>query len=231
VTMSERAEFFRYERKFVAPHDCGMSSELGIKLNPALFSGVYHPRTVNNIYLDSLALRFYFANLQGAATRTKVRIRWYGELLGPVARPVLEFKNKQGLLGQKLCYPLKPFRLDEFFAAESLQNVLVDSELPQEVNHLLKDLHPTLVNSYYRKYYQSADRKYRVTLDSRLKFYRVRPGHKGWLCKAPQIDFQVIELKYDQAHADGAERITAALPFRVTRMSKYILGVESLDGY
>jgi hypothetical protein len=229
--MSERVELFRYERKFLAPADCGMSSELGIKLNPALFSGIYHPRIVNNIYLDSPSLHFYFANLQGAATRTKVRIRWYGDLLGPVARPMLEFKNKQGLLGRKLSFPLKPFRLDGYFAAESLQDVLFDSELPAEVSHLLNDLHPTLFNSYCRQYYQSADRKYRVTLDSGLKFYRARLGYNGWLCKAPQFDFQVIELKYDQAHADGAEQITAALPFRVTRMSKYVLGVESLDGY
>src|SRR5436190_13685235 len=116
--MPERTELFRYERKFLVPADCGISSDLGIRHNPALFTGIYHPRTVNNIYLDSSALRHYFANLQGAQIRTKVRIRWYDELHGHVALPVLEFKTKQGLLGQKTSFPLKPFHLDGAFTRE-----------------------------------------------------------------------------------------------------------------
>jgi len=229
--MPERLDLFRYERKFLVPAHCGICSDLGIRHNPALFSRIHHPRTVNNIYLDSSTLRHYFANLQGAEARTKVRIRWYDELLGNVARPVLEFKSKQGLLGRKASFPLKPFRLDGAFTGEFLRTALYESDLSGDVRHLLSDLEPTLVNSYNRKYYQSADRKYRVTLDSDLKFFRVRPGHNTWLCQAPRCDFQVIELKYDQAHADGSHVIADALPFRMTRMSKYVFGVESLDGY
>jgi len=229
--MPERPELFRYERKFLVPAHCGISSDLDIRHNPALFSGIYHPRTVNNIYLDSSALRHYFANLQGAQIRTKVRIRWYDELHGHVVRPVLEFKTKQGLLGQKTSFPLKPFHLDGAFTREFLRTALYRSDLPGEVRHLLSDLEPTLVNSYDRRYYQSADRKYRITLDSDLKFFRVRPGHNTWLCQAPRCDFHVLELKYDQAHAGGAHFIADALPFRMTRMSKYVFGLESLDGY
>jgi SPX domain protein involved in polyphosphate accumulation len=227
--MAQTAELYRYERKFLVPS--GSSAEMGIKLNPAVFSPIHYRRTVNNIYLDSPALRLYFMNLQGATARTKVRIRWYGDLLGTLPSPVLEFKTKQGLLGQKASFPLKPLLLDETFAAEFLQTALRGSALPQHVNHLLNGLEPTLVNSYSRTYYQSADRKFRLTLDSRLKFFRVRPGHNTWLCKAPHCDFEVLELKYDQEHAKASEHIAAALPFRMTRMSKYVFGVESLDGY
>jgi len=203
----------------------------GIRLNPGIFSGVYYPRTVNNIYLDSPALRLYFMNLQGAADRTKARIRWYGDLLGLLPRPVLELKSKRGLLGQKESFPLKPFQLDHTFAGDFLRRVLRESDLPDGVRYLLSDLEPALVNRYHRKYYQSADRKFRLTLDDKLEFFRVRPGHNAWLCKAPPCPFQVLELKYDQRHADGADEIAAAFPFRVTRMSKYAFGVDSLDGY
>src|SRR5689334_22615235 len=113
--MAHSAELYRYERKFLVPSGSGISPEIGIKLNPAIFSPIHHPRTVNNIYLDSPALRLYFMNLQGATARTKVRIRWYGDLLGPLPSPVLEFKTKQGLLGQKSCYALSPLKLDETF--------------------------------------------------------------------------------------------------------------------
>jgi SPX domain protein involved in polyphosphate accumulation len=229
--MAASAELYRYERKFLVNARTGSSTEMGIKLNPAIFSPLFNPRTVNNIYLDSPALHHYFMNLHGATARTKVRIRWYGDLLGPLPSPVLEFKTKKGLLGQKKAFPLKSFCLDQTFDGKSLRMSLQSSSLPEEVHHLLADLQPTLVNSYSRKYYQSANRKYRLTQDSKLRFLRVRPGHNTWLCQAPHCDLEVVELKYDQIHADGADEIAAALPFRMTRMSKYVFGVESLDGY
>ena len=229
--MAARAESYRYERKFLVPADSWSAIEPGIKHNPGLFSGLYYPRTVNNLYLDSPALRLYFMNLEGAAERTKVRIRWYGDLRGSLPRPILEFKSKMGLLGQKHSYPLNPFRLDTTFTGEFLARVLQGSDLPQDVRQLLSDLEPTLVNCYRRHYFQSGDRKYRLTVDSSLEFFRVRPGHNSWMCKAPHCPFQVLELKYDQAHADGAGEIAAAFPFRVTRMSKYVFGLDSLDGY
>jgi len=103
--MAETAEPYRYERKFLANSRSGTPAEIGIKLNPAVFSPLYYPRTVNNIYLDSATLRLYFMNLYGATARTKVRIRWYGDLLGLLPSPVLEFKTKHGLLGQKRSFP------------------------------------------------------------------------------------------------------------------------------
>ena len=229
--MAARADSYRYERKFLVLANSWATIEPGIKHNPGVFSSLYRPRTVNNIYLDSPALRLYFMNLEGAAQRTKVRIRWYGDLRGPLPRPILEFKSKSGLLGQKQSFPLNPFRLDNTFTGEFLRRVFQGSDLPDGVHQLLRGLEPTLVNCYRRQYYQSADRKYRLTLDSSLEFFRVRPGHNAWLCKAPHCPFRVVELKYDQAHADGAEIIASAFPFRVTRMSKYVFGLDSLDGY
>jgi SPX domain protein involved in polyphosphate accumulation len=229
--MAARVESYRYERKFLVPANSWATIEPGIKHNPGIFSSLYHPRTVNNIYLDSPALRLYFMNLEGAAERTKVRIRWYGDLRGLLPHPTLEFKSRSGLLGQKHAFPLDPFQLDNSFTGELLRGVLQGSDLPDGVRQLLSDLEPTLVNCYRRHYYQSADRKYRLTLDSGLEFFRVRPGHNAWLCKTPHCPFQVVELKYDQAHANGADEIAAAFPFRVTRMSKYVFGLDSLDGY
>lgn len=229
--MSARTPSLRYERKFLVPPRWHSTIGRGIKLNPALFSPIYQPRVVNNIYLDSSALRLYFLNLDGAAQRTKVRIRWYGERLGELARPVLEFKIKHGLLGAKESFPLKPFCLDTAFNSTILAQVLSGSELPANVRHLLRGLEPTLLNCYRRHYYQSADRRYRLTWDSHLEFYRLHRGHNSLLGQAAPCPWQVVELKYDQAHAAGAEQVAGALPFRLTRMSKYVFGVDSLDGY
>ncbi|MCX6928043.1 MAG: VTC domain-containing protein [Verrucomicrobia bacterium] len=229
--MPASAPSYRYERKFLVPPDSRNSVEPGIRLNPALFSPLYQPRVVNNIYLDSPALGLYFLNLDGAAERTKVRIRWYGNLLGQIAAPVLEFKLKRGLLGSKESYPLKPFYLDNTFASGTLRQVMGESALPANVRQLLSGLEPALLNCYRRKYYRSADRQYRLTVDSRLEFFRLHRSHNALLCKAAHWPFQVVELKYDEAHSAGADAIAAALPFRLTKMSKYVFGVDSLDGY
>jgi SPX domain protein involved in polyphosphate accumulation len=222
---------YRYERKFLVPASSWSNIQGCIKLNPGMFSGIFRPRTVNNIYLDSASLRLYFRNLEGAAERTKVRIRWYGDLFGAVSRPVLEFKIKRGLLGTKVSFALKPFTLDSTFTAHHVHQALADSELPAEVRYQLAHLQPTLVNRYQRAYYQSADANYRITLDSDLEFLRVRPAHNTFLCKAPKLPYRVLELKFDQAHWEGALEIANALPFRVTRISKYVHGLDCLDGF
>ena len=222
---------YRYERKFLVPAQSWSNVQACIRLNPGMFSGIFQPRTVNNIYLDSASLRLYFRNLEGAADRTKVRIRWYGDLFGAVSRPVLEFKIKRGLLGTKVSFALKPFTLNTTFAAHHVQQALADSELPPEVRHQLAHLEPALVNRYHRAYYQSADANYRITLDSNLEFLRVRPAHNTFLCKAPRLPYRVLELKFDQACWEGALEIANALPFRVTRISKYIHGLDCLDGF
>ena len=36
----------------------------------------------------------------------------------------------------------------------------------------------------------------------------------------------ILELKYDQEHDFGASHITSSFPFRITKSSKYVSGVE-----
>jgi hypothetical protein len=38
----------------------------------------------------------------------------------------------------------------------------------------------------------------------------------------------IIELKYGLGHEDEASRIATRFPFRVTRSSKYVIGVDAL---
>ena len=118
---------YRYERKFLVPRDSWENIQAGIRMNPGMFSGIFQPRTVNNLYLDSASLRLYFMNLEGAADRTKVRIRWYGDLFGAISKPVLELKIKRGLLGTKQSFALKPFTLDSKFEAEHLDRAVQET--------------------------------------------------------------------------------------------------------
>jgi len=75
-------------------------------------------RNVNNIYLDTSEFDCFNLNVDGSASRSKFRIRWYGETTGIVAKPKLEVKSKENLVGAKEAYPLPSFTLDPDFTID-----------------------------------------------------------------------------------------------------------------
>ncbi|MBN9690584.1 MAG: polyphosphate polymerase domain-containing protein [Verrucomicrobia bacterium] len=225
---SDESEF-RFERKYHISEVPLAEVEDWVRRSPALFHEIYRPRYINNIYLDTPGLSAYFQNIDGLAARTKLRIRWYGALLGPVAKPVLEFKIKKGMVGTKEFYPLRPFELTRGFGLDQLQTLLEASDLPPQVWMELHPLEPALINRYHRKYFLSADGHYRITIDSQLEFYRVYRRNNQFLTRSRLPESTVMELKYSGRIADLDERIANFFPFRVTRMSKYITGMDLLD--
>ena len=224
--MAERApDELRYERKFVTSELGSAEVEALIRFHPALFREAYRPRWVNNVYLDTPALLHYQANVRGESRRVKCRIRWYGNPRGPIARPVLELKRKQALLGSKELHALRPFDLDDGFDPALLFD---KAELPAPLRCELAVLQPVLINRYRRRYFVSRDGNYRVTVDSELGYRRVAAGpspFRSWIGNDGRV---IVELKFGLGHEDGAPRIATCFPFRVTRSSKYVTGVEAL---
>ncbi len=111
--MAKLVSDYRYERKFLVTEVDVAELDALVRYHPAVFSGIYHPRSINNIYFDSLDGTSHLENVEGNASRVKFRIRWYGDLLGQVDKPVLELKIKRGFLGRKESFRLTPFYLDE----------------------------------------------------------------------------------------------------------------------
>jgi len=221
-------EAFRYERKFfisgLTRHDV-----LGcIKLHPAMFSEIYYERFVNNIYFDTPTLKYYYATIDGLAQRKKCRIRWYGDLLGRTEKPVLEFKIKEGFVGRKENYPLAPFSFDESFQFDIAHEIFRNSDLPAKLKMELFSLQPTLLNRYRRRYFQSANRQYRITVDSDLEFYRINAQGNTFMHKIIDRENVIVELKYANEKDTIADSISGYFPFRVTRSSKYTTGIESV---
>jgi hypothetical protein len=215
----------RYERKFVI-FDLGVAeTEAVVRFHPAVFREIYHPRWVNNIYFDTPSLDHYHANVRGIAQRVKCRIRWYGKPAGPIARPTLELKRKSGLLGSKESHPLHPMELDDRFDA---RHVLEKSDLPATLRCDLGPLHPVLMNRYRRRYFLSHDGKYRLTVDSALAYRTVSPGASRFPAWLPSDGRVIVELKFAYGGEEGAKRIASRFPFRITRSSKYVLGIEAL---
>jgi SPX domain protein involved in polyphosphate accumulation len=222
--LREELKHFRFERKFYIPELCSPEVESYIRRNPAFFREVFYPRQINNIYLDSNSLKSYFDNVDGLSKRVKVRIRWYGNLFGTIREPVLEFKIKNGLLGRKESFPLPEFSLGTDFTHQTLSKIFNKSDIPEEKRQHLKLLKPVLLNCYRRKYFQTLNKQYRVTLDSNLSFYQINAQNNTFLNK--RIDkTPVLELKYE-SYLNNADNISKYFPFRMTKMSKYVTGID-----
>ena len=219
---------YRYERKYFINEITGKDIISIVKLHPAMFSEIFYQRSVNNIYFDSLELNNYFDNIDGNMCRIKSRIRWYGEIFCVIEKPVLELKIKNGLLGRKERYPLNTFKLDNNFNMQNIFHIIQNTNIPEVVKIGIKSSQPTLLNKYDRKYFLSADKQYRITIDTNQVFYRIESQNNHFLNKIKNDVNVILELKYDKNADDDVNRITEHFPFRLTKSSKYISGVEKI---
>ncbi len=219
----------RYERKFTVLNKSKAEVLLSVKKHPAFFREIYHPRQITNIYLDTIQFQFHKDNEKGIADRKKVRIRWYGNIFGVATQPKLEYKIKAGLTGYKKIYDLPNFKIEAGFSKNELDILFAKANLPVDVHDELKRLTPTLLNTYQRTYFQSLDKHFRVTLDERLTYYKVRPWNNQFLVNARERDLQVLELKYAPEQEQLANQVATQLPFRLDKKSKYVSGIDCFD--
>jgi len=233
IHLIEAQNNFRYERKFTVPTNFAFKTiEQYIKRNSFLFREVFFKRKVNNIYFDTEGYNDYFDNVLGVSERKKIRIRWYGETFGEIKKPVLEVKIKKGIVGDKWSYKLKPFTLDNGFTNKYIQDVFQASNLPKPILESVKMVLPTLLNSYNRRYYLSADNRFRVTLDFDLLYHKIDRRFNTFSFKKPaQDENKIIELKYGLADDELAHLISTQFPFRLNKNSKYVNGVNTIKQF
>ena len=222
------AHEYRYEKKSLI-EGCSLAQIMHfIKMHPAMFRELYPPRYVNNIYLDTPLLSDYFSNLNGYTSRGKVRVRWYHQLFHHVDDGILEFKIKEGEVGRKEQFPFPPFTLDSNLTEGRFKAAVRGSDLPDHVKYKLRDLEFALLNRYTRWYFATPGERYRLTIDAELTSWRLTKFVNSFNQKREEHDKHIIELKYQTADDPGVQRILSGLPFRVTRSSKYIAGVDSV---
>lgn len=219
----------RFERKFVLPHATPSGVFAMIRRHPGAFREVFPERTVNNVYLDTFNHRAYRDHVHGVSRRTKVRIRWYGSFSGESESRVLEFKNKEGLLGSKAAFPIRNLAINGGVSRAAIHRCLEGAGMPENLHHKVRTLIPTLANTYRRRYFESADGRFRLTVDFELRFAGQPGSSFQWLRSHRDIPAAILELKYDEAHADAASAVAGSFPCRVTRCSKYVLGIGALS--
>lgn len=218
---------WRCERKF--PVQCADPGEIELcvrSLAPALREA-FKPRWVNNIYFDSENLSSFWENQEGDPNRAKLRIRWYGQFIGPVAKPILELKIKQGNTGKKDRFPLPRFTMREKLNLQEIKKQKSRWELPRWLDEVLKEKTHLSTNSYFRKYFVLSGGRVRLTLDSQMKMGRI--SKRGWKPTASwkTLGRHVIEVKYDPKDEEEVMELTQGLPFRLDKFSKYVTGIHA----
>lgn len=203
--------------------------ETHIKLHPAIFSEIFHERTINNIYLDWPGLNNFWENIIGQSQRLKVRIRWYGSMFGYIEKPILELKIKNGLLGGKLSFPLASFSLDTIIKLDDVIERIVNSGIPNLIKPDFSNLKFSLLNSYKRKYFLSSDKNFRVTIDSDVAFHSIKNQSNEFAAR-PHLSHEVIvEMKYEKELDDKANHISNQFIFKNTKSSKYVEGIKRTE--
>lgn len=209
----------RYERKMHFTNLSADQLQTIIKLNSYGFKEIYSTRQVNSLYYDTQSFDSFFDNELNAVNRAKVRIRWYGSsLLQSENNANLEIKIKQGSTGDKI--------------VQSAMGVL-DGERFEDaedayLNYVLTKMQPVLLVSYQRQYFQSFDKKFRITLDSDVQ-YRKPNNLLVQDCAYQDIGY-VLEFKYSKTLDMQAKKVIEQFPGRVTKFSKFARGMVSLYG-
>ena len=222
-------KIYRFERK-VQLADISVSAvELAIGANPAIFREIFYQRYINNIYFDTYDYESFKDNIDGHSVRIKYRIRWYGELYGHIEKPVLELKRKNGLVGWKESYKICSFDLNEHITNDYIQAVISKSSIPDKIKYKMTGLIPTLLNRYSRKYFISANGKFRLTVDNNLDYHKIGKYHNTFLNSTHTKSSIVLEVKYDNDDEEYANHIINHLPFRMTKNSKYANGIQHIN--
>lgn len=180
------------------------------------------------IYLDTKDMTYYHENVVGARNRRKARIRWYGDLMGEIEKPVLEFKIKDGFVGTKEHYSFPSFSLDDDFNNDYFKGLLGNNDLSDEIRFYLRDLDPVLVNRYYRHYFVTKDGRFRLTVDQGMSYYNIRPLRNNFSYNHKEYKNIIIEIKYDRELDHKAGKISHFFPFTLTKSSKYVHGIDSV---
>ncbi len=218
----------RYEKKFLAEGFTTAEVLANIRRHPAAFREVYPRRVVNNIYPDSPTRRDYHDHVNGAANRTKTRVRWYGPQSQLARHPVLERKLKRGLVSGKEGHPLPTFSINGARLRSLLDTAFDSAVLPPMLRSALRLVEPALFNRYHRHYFLSRDGRFRLTVDSGLQFAGLPHDHRPVITPLPPVATVILELKFGPELAEDADVITNAWPFRVARFSKYVAGTERI---
>ncbi|MGE4350814.1 MAG: polyphosphate polymerase domain-containing protein [Bdellovibrionales bacterium] len=230
--MTHDASALRYEIKFNAHVSEYDSMAAWLQVHPCGFFANYPARIINNLYFDNPSYDSYWENLVGISSRSKVRLRWYGDATQSLGKAFLEIKFKKSRMGWKhiAAIDMGGRKINSLSHAELLKIVREPLD-PEMAAYLDMSPMPVLMNSYEREYFLSADHRIRATLDKDLRFYHCHhdpSGGVGSLALGP--DIAVMEFKFGLDDIDRAKQALHSVRYQPTKNSKFVMGILACTG-
>jgi hypothetical protein len=87
------------------------------------------------------------------------------------------------------------------------------------------------LNSYSRKYYLSADNRFRVTVDFKLLYHKIDKQFNNFNFAPKSDENKIVELKYALNDDFDANKVSTQFPFRLNKNSKYVNGVNTIKQF
>ena len=225
--MSASADRRRFERKYPLTVAGLRDFRWWHRTHGREFARTYDERTIHNVYFDSPDWERHADNLSGTSSRTKCRLRWYGDLEAADV-VVFEAKHRRNAIGHKDQHALAAAGLGLADLPLARLYARLRPLLPGELRLELDQGHrPALYNRYRREYYATPN-GIRMTVDTGIAYAPVQGGSLRTLRPIPSSAPTVVEVKYSSDRRVEAEVALRRLPFRATRSSKYVIGVDHL---
>ncbi len=220
----------RFELKCVAGQDEASTLTRWLDEQPLAFRPTYPARTVQSLYFDSMQFGSVEDNLAGIADRTKVRVRWYGDSTD-VRHARFEVKWKKNRLGVKISHPVELHAALDSLPFTELTECIREL-LPAEAKPLFERMsEPVLTTRYRRRYFESGDGQVRATLDGQIQIfdqYEFSILNADLPAISPEV--AILEVKYPASIDSRVRASMESLPTRLSRFSKYTVGVQALLG-
>lgn len=220
----------RIERKFVL-HRVAAPTILAW-LGHACRRDPIHPGgAVTSIYYDTADWRAYAEHRDGDVIKTKVRLRWYGQLdpsTAPWTDGYLEVKHKRGAFGHKRRRPLRlpTAHILDGFAPSPLSPAELDRLLIELGVASPRPLIPVTVIRYMRRRFIDLRAPFRYSVDSaiagRILDTRLLPA-----TTLVRLDCAVLEVKGPSVTPPGTLSPLRALALRPAAFSKYAACLEA----
>ena len=209
--MNETNNKFRVEIKyFVNPNNFLNLNEY--LLTNFKFQEIYKQRKINSVYFDTHDLKFISDNLSGSSLRKKFRLRWYNN---DQTNIFAEVKIKNNIANTKIRKKLPYDKIskinNDFYKSKILLKYFSEEKL-----------FPKIEISYLRNYFYY--KGVVITVDKELTFTSILNKQNQ-----KKINLNIIELKFPYNDLKKFNQINLKLPFRVSRNSKYVLGMSALS--
>ena len=214
----------RYEKKYEIP--ISFSPIITNYLNLIGFNEIYKSRFVSSLYYDDAIFTNYKQSISGYSSRTKIRARYYD--FNKIDFN-LELKKKEDELNTKnFISPSSRFMGKLIpLMGETKDNPHSGIKLPENV---MKIYYPKVLVSYNRNYFTSTNGNYRITIDTKINFFKAINISKYLLINNNRsLNRSVLEIKYSSNGAENLDQInliTNKFNLIQSKFSKYCKAVS-----